>query len=584
MTGTAKLNSRVTTNRDVRLSVYVVALIFLLKSGALAVAQTNHAPPAAPASVTWSNLSKAARSITGKQSKPIVQKIEVKEITLGRVPKEMLLSTISAKRGTPAYWQAVDKISRARFDRIAVSPDQKRVAIVLKRDGNSTVVVNGNEEATFDEISGRPEFSPDSRRLAYTARRGESQRMVVDGVEGQSYGLGNDMYPIFSPDSKNVAYFARRGSNTVVVVGASESKPYRMSLRSHTPPAIVFSPDSKRFAYSAELGAEQWTVVVDGVEGKVYNSVTLPEFSPDSRHVLYVARRKKDKFVVLDDIEGLPFMDIPGSVQFSPDGKRVAYQAQLSRGNYVLVVDGQPSQAYEHIDPSFFSAYFSPNSQHIVFAARKGKNVYVVLDGKESPACDGIAEMPLFSPDSKQMAYAAARGWSTFIVLDGVEGKKYRNIYHPVFSPDSKHLAYVGLSTLSAFVVRDGKEGPGLLLGDGESANEIVFSPDSQRLACYLSVSGQATRVEMDGKKSILYQRVERGSLGFSPDSKHVAYWASPFSGEWRVYVDDYATAKYDGPLLLSKLVFAGPDSLHALAQRGDEILRLEIKIPPSLP
>jgi Tol biopolymer transport system component len=368
----------------------------------------------------------------------------------------------------------------------------------------------------------------------------------------------------------------------VVVIGLSESKPYK-SLLSGTPPAIVFSPDSKRFAYSAELGDQQWTVVGDGAEGQVYDSVTIPMFSPDSRHVLHKARRGKNEFVVVDGVEGPPFAGIAyGLSPFSPDGKRVAYLARLSHNNYVLVGDGRPSKPYEHIE-YITSSYFSPDSQHIVFAARKGEKVHVVLDGKESPACDGIAEMPVFSPDGKHMAYAAARGWSATMILDGVAGKKYGNIYHPVFSPDSKHLAYAAVRGLSAFVVRDGKEVPSHWLADlSRGGIEIVFSPDSKRLAYHLSVAGRASRVVVDGTNSMLYERIEHGSLKFSSDSRHVAYWAAPFSGEWRVYVDGYSTEKYDGPLFRSQLVFDGPDTLRALTQRGDQIFRLDIKIPSS--
>lgn len=515
------------------------------------------------------------------QSETIRRKLQVKEVSVGRIPNEILSSNISTKQDAMSYWRAVDRMGKEWSRRIAVSPDQKRVAVLVERDGKNAVVVDGKEETAFDDIPAKPWFSPDSRRLAYTARRGDLQCMVVDGVEGKSYGLWSGMYPIFSPDSENVAYMAQRGSNTIVVAGFSESRPYR-NLRSETPPAIVFSPDSKRYAYSAELGAGQWAVVVDGKEGRVYSSASVPKFSADSRHVLYVARQGKDTFVVVDGIEGPPFVDIPyGEGQFSPDGKRVAYQARITNGLYVLMTDGQASKPYAHIESS--TSYFSPDSRRITFAANKGGKACVVIDGKESPEYDGIAEMPLFSPDGRRVAHAPKRGWSTFVVLDGAEGKKYGDIYHLTFSPDSKHLAYATVWRLSAFVVQDGKEGPSHLLGrvDG-SLMEIIFSPDSQRLAYHISTAGKAGQVVVDGVKSGHFEFIKHGNLRFSPDSKHVAYWAATFSGAWRVFVDGESTGNYDAPFGDSKLMFDGPDSLYALAQRGNEILRLEIKIPAS--
>lgn len=371
--------------------------------------------------ISASAQSNAVGSQKPKQSETINRKLEVKEISLGRIPDEMLLSNVSFKRNSTSYWKAVDRIGRAWLERVAVSPDQRRVAIVVKRDGKSLLVVDGKEGPAFDDIASSPWFSPNSERLACVVKRGDLQSIVVDAMEGKSYEPWSGMYPIFSPDSKRLAYVARRGSNTLVVVEAAESKPYR-SLRSETPPAIVFSPDSKHYAYSAELTAGQWTVVMDGKEGKLYDSVSLPRYSPDSKRVLYVARQGNDQFVVVDGIEGPRFSDIPyGEGRFSPDGKRVAYQAQQSNRLWVLMVDGSASKEYDHIETSH--SYFSPDSKRLSFAAKSKGKARVVIDGKESPEYDGIVEMPLFSPDSSRVAYAAARGGSAFMVLDGGKAK-----------------------------------------------------------------------------------------------------------------------------------------------------------------
>jgi hypothetical protein len=98
-------------------------------------------------------------------------------------------------------------------------------------------------------------------------------------------------------------------------------------------------------------------------------------------------------------------------------------------------------------------------------------------------------------------------------------------------------------------------------------------------MAYRISIAGKAERVVVDGVESKLYERVE-GGMSFSPDSKHVAYWASPFSGEWYVVVDGHTTAKYTRVLEHTRPIFDGNGSLHALAVRGEEVLLLQIKIP----
>ena len=54
---------------------------------------------------------------------------------------------------------------------------------------------------------------------------------------------------------------------------------------------------------------------------------------------------------------------------------------------------------------------FSPDSQHVAYAAQQGDKCFVVVDGKPGPAYDGIGESSLvFSPDSQHVAYAAHQG------------------------------------------------------------------------------------------------------------------------------------------------------------------------------
>jgi len=39
--------------------------------------------------------------------------------------------------------------------------------------------------------------------------------------------------------------------------------------------------------------------------------------------------------------------------------------------------------------------------------------------------------------------------------------------------------------------------------------------------------------------------------MSFSPDSKHVAYWAAPFSGKWHLFVDGQHTEGFDERLYI---------------------------------
>jgi hypothetical protein len=133
--------------------------------------------------------------------------------------------------------------------------------------------------------------------------------LVVDGRESQAPGVisvGNidcEAGPIFSPDSRRLAYIAHRwdswqGMNVdFVVVDGRVYGPYD---RIESGPA--FSPDSRHFAFIG-FREREVHVVVDGVDGPVYDGVYSLAFSPDSRHLAYLACRGRQVYVVVDGNE-----------------------------------------------------------------------------------------------------------------------------------------------------------------------------------------------------------------------------------------------------------------------------------------
>ena len=70
-------------------------------------------------------------------------------------------------------------------------------------------------------------------------------------------------------------------------------------------------------------------MVLDGVEGRIYDEISDPVFSPDGDHVAYTAKDKDGKFVVLDRKEGTRYRDVWG-LTFGMGG-RLAYVAKDSR-------------------------------------------------------------------------------------------------------------------------------------------------------------------------------------------------------------------------------------------------------------
>ncbi|MBZ5671945.1 MAG: hypothetical protein LAO04_19735 [Acidobacteriia bacterium] len=327
---------------------------------------------------------------------------------------------------------------------IVRSPDNLRVACAAKRENKWMLYVNGVPGPEYDQLY--PDFvvfSPDGQHLAYVARRGTKIFVVLDGAEQASFDNVSRSI-VFSPDSKRLAYPAAKDKNTwVIVVDGVEQASAR------TTGVPVFSPDSKRLAYPAAKDKNTWVVVVDGAEQAPYQVVTDPVFSPDSKRLDYVAAKDKKTWVVVVDGAEQPLPTDPrnlgigedgvmrrrSDLVFSPDGKRLAYN-----GVSKVVVDGV-EQPYS----SGGDLVFSPDSQHLAYAASlaTGGNDKIALfvDGKvRSSEYSSLTKLQ-FSPDSKRLAYVGCKK-TCAAVIDDKQGQASDWVGPVFFSEDSRHYAY----------------------------------------------------------------------------------------------------------------------------------------------
>ena len=399
--------------------------------------------------------------------------------------------------------------------------------------------------------------SPNCRRLAFVARVGKKQFVVVDGQEQKQYDRIERGSLVFSPDSRRLAYRARAGGKRFVVVDGEDQK------QCDEVNSLVFSPDSQRVAYVARSGKKRF-VVLDGQEQGQYGRIEGLAFSLDSRRLAFVVRARREQFVVVDRQEQKRYEVIEtGSLVFSPDSQRLAYLARSPGFNWVLVVDGQNHWVcHERVG----SLVFSPDSQRMA-CVFLGKSQYVIVEGG-GECCKGEEELDL-SNDVQQRGYVTLE-WvgEEFWVGDWAQGKGYNQVGELVFSPDSRLLAYLaccmGAEYLELFAVADGHEGKHYEDKQSESfsyqmGEDLVFSPDGQRLAYVIMVDGNVF-VVVDGKEGKHYPSRGRRPPIFSPDSQRLAYVArTGFKEVEFVVVDGQEEKRYDW-IRERSLVFS-PDS-----------------------
>ncbi len=334
------------------------------------------------------------------------------------------------------------------IESIVFSPDGRNYAYVAKNSDIWHLVSSAREEIMFHHI-GEPVFSPDSRHIAFQASANEEWYIVLDNKQSEG-GKYSYQQPVFSADSTKLAFIENidankgrlhitdRDFNNLQIVDAVNSK-------------IVRSPDGKQVAVVAEMNGRQQLVQIafdrpDAVtKGTVYDTVSNVAFSPDGVSLAYEAIRGKEHYLVLDGKEVRISADMGRLPVIRPDRKAVGMVLLEPVGMVYrqALISAAPEKGYHEIEAPVYSR---DGAQH-AYAARKGKEWFVVANGSEGPAFDRIVS-PMFSPDGSRMVYRARKDGKRFVVIADSSGKTirqhpaYEQVFPVMFSPDGTAVAY----------------------------------------------------------------------------------------------------------------------------------------------
>jgi len=304
-------------------------------------------------------------------------------------------------------WTMVwDSREGKRYDEVSppvFSPDGKHIAYAARQDTLWCLVIDATEGKAYNHISGNIRLGPDAGHYAFVAMKGREMLAVHDGREGDYYTLIAVM--LATDDVSSIAYAAEFGDSVSVVSNGVAGKTYRR-IRG------LALGSGGHVAYGAVLGEKRECMVVDGLEGRVYDFVGQPTISPDGRRVAYAAVQGGIQTVVVDDRPGNAFYETIGKLEFSPDSKRVAYVAGRG-GRFSVVVDGQEGPWFDAIIES--PALFSPDGRHVAYGAAHGAKKVLVSDGREcSPEYDGIRQVVFGGSD--RVGFIALRADSLLAV------------------------------------------------------------------------------------------------------------------------------------------------------------------------
>ena len=92
------------------------------------------------------------------------------------------------------------------------SPNSKRFAYGVKKDGKELVVLDGQEGKMYDWVFSPRLFSPDSKYFIYKTRNSEGDLYVFNSTEGEPY---DQLYEPFFDEANNSMIFFSRVGNTI---------------------------------------------------------------------------------------------------------------------------------------------------------------------------------------------------------------------------------------------------------------------------------------------------------------------------------------------------------------------------------
>lgn len=210
--------------------------------------------------------------------------------------------------------------------------------------------------------------------------------------------------------------------------------------------------DNRRHVVAVlEQGGRQ-RVRVDMVDGRPFRGVGVDALAvSEDGHVAYPAQEEDGWLVVLDGREG-PRFDAIGELQLR--GDVVAYTAERAGRWHTLSLRsgerGGVSGRHEPVAPGprGFDAVLAGSltlsaSGRVAFAAQRGRDFFVVVDGVERGPYDGVGLLR-FSADGARVGYTARRAGSTSVFVDGTSYGPYESVSELHLGPPDVWLVRQG--------------------------------------------------------------------------------------------------------------------------------------------
>lgn len=345
-------------------------------------------------------------------------------------------------------------------DRVEFSENGTGVATTLLLGKDQwQVSFNDRTGPIYPEV-GPVTVSPDGRHYVYKAKVGSSWCMVVDGTQTTSC-YDDITSATYSADSNHliVEYF-QQGRYFLKVdnrVTTGSRSIYRTPRFYDDYKRLIFidtieKMDSGRLvACNADLTAIQ----------PIRNNVNDFYISTDRRMMAAIELLDSSKSRVLRyDLLNLsnatngPEFDQVSFAGFSQSGDDFFYFGK--RGNvYYGVLNGREEKLPEGLEPVWVAINRPDKSVGVLVKNGQSVFLYRMLreSGRQRHDTVDAADWLVYSADGRQAAFAARKGDNQFVVVNGSKGPNFDRVVSLMFSPDGRYLVYRARKAGKRFVV-----------------------------------------------------------------------------------------------------------------------------------
>jgi Tol biopolymer transport system component/C-terminal processing protease CtpA/Prc len=391
-------------------------------------------------------------------------------------------------RGAPAG--AGDRrLSETSFREMALSPDGKKVALIVHGEVFAAAVKDGGPAQRISETpAGESDlaWSPDSRRLAYVSQRGLDQRIVeYDFVTREERVLTAPSAlqgsPTYSPDGKALAYVRDRKEVRLLSPAADRKAAtdralYASSLTTVGDTPLTWSPDSRWVAFAlTDRKSFRNVHVVPAAGGEARpvsflangNTASRIAWSADGQYIVFdTAQRSEDVHLVRVDL-------LPKVPKYREDAFRELFDPRTppqTEPGPTPEAPVRPARDAEVAEGKVDEAGKTP------LAKARLQPVRIVFDGIRERASFlplGLsAEGPVISPDGKTLLFTASLAGQESLYeysldelakeppvpLQVAASKKPKDFY--AFTPDSKQIVFLDGGVVTTSPVEEPKPKP----------------------------------------------------------------------------------------------------------------------------